>query len=253
MGRSDICTGMNVSPAVIEKFWNNVDQTPTCWNWIGTLDDHGIPVIRCGTKKFGTLEKHSARRVALVLAGKTLLETKHALPGVCRNQLCVNPDHLAMGDEARFWSKVQKLSGEDACWVWTARLDKDSYGQFRICQDGKKFAIKAHTYSWELANSFTLKKGIGHCVCHTCDHPYCVNPAHLFLGTQQENTQDRNNKGRQARGETSGAAKLTESQVIEMRQSRAEGMTLTQLAKLFGVAATTAGYVVNRRSWKHVA
>ena len=82
----------------------------------------------------------------------------------------------------RFWSKVDKTG---SCWVWTARCDKDGYGQF----DGKQ----AHRtiYSWEIGEI-----PVGLLVCHSCDNPPCVNPSHLWLGTAKDNAQDRENKGR---------------------------------------------------------
>jgi hypothetical protein len=87
----------------------------------------------------------------------------------------------------RFWSKVDK-SGE--CWVWTAKaLCENGYGRFYV---GKK-PLRAHRYSWELANG-PITDGLF--VCHRCDNPPCVNPAHLFLGTHQDNMQDMVAKGR---------------------------------------------------------
>lgn len=86
----------------------------------------------------------------------------------------------------RFWSKVDKSSD---CWVWTASTIKDGYGQFR----GPEGMVLAHRFS------YTLQNGVipdGFCVCHTCDNPPCVNPSHLFVGTQKTNTQDMMGKGR---------------------------------------------------------
>lgn len=236
---------------VIDKFWDGVEKTSSCWNWKGYLGKNGLPVIRMGTVKDGRkgLEEYSPRRLSLMLAGKELDPTARVQPW-CRNKLCLNPSHLAHGDEARFWAKVQKM-GDDDCWVWTASLDKDMYGKFRLSENGKKIDIRAHVYSWQLFSGRPVPKGVQ--VCHSCDHPYCVNPRHLFLGTTQDNTKDRNEKGRDAKGEKNGQSKLTVEKVKLIRELYATGnYTKQQLSDQFGVARSVIYNVVTRRRWKHV-
>jgi hypothetical protein len=81
-----------------------------------------------------------------------------------------------------FWNKVNKTSG---CWIWTA-ANKDGYG--RYSNSGY-----AHRISWEMHFG---KIPAGMFVCHKCDNPPCVNPDHLFLGTNQDNVNDMRAKGR---------------------------------------------------------
>lgn len=88
----------------------------------------------------------------------------------------------------RFYSKIEFIPFHE-CWEWTAGLDKDGYGKFWF----KNETIRAHRFSYEL-HFGPIKEGL--CVCHTCDNPGCVRPEHLWLGTIQENSKDRDNKKR---------------------------------------------------------
>lgn len=90
--------------------------------------------------------------------------------------------------EDRFWMKVNKTDG---CWLWTAATFAYGYGIFRV--DGRN--QYAHRVAWELTNG-PIPDGLS-CL-HRCDVPGCVNPDHLFLGTQGDNARDRNAKGRAA-------------------------------------------------------
>lgn len=90
---------------------------------------------------------------------------------------------------ARFWSKVEQIPFH-SCWEWVGHKDKDGYGRVRI----NKVDHRSHRVSWEWANGRKLR--VDELVCHKCDNPSCVNPAHLFVGTARDNTQDMIRKGR---------------------------------------------------------
>ncbi len=151
---------------------------------------------------------------------------------------------------ARFWAKVDRSAGPDGCWLWTASKRPTGYGQFNAGAPAL-----AHRVAWELTNGpVPSGKHAGTtCVCHRCDVPACVNPAHLFLGSQAENLRDMAAKGRHARGETNGAAKLSAAQVAGMRADRAAGMPQAELAAKYGVSQPAVSRIVTGKTWAHYA
>jgi hypothetical protein len=93
---------------------------------------------------------------------------------------------------------------------------------------------------------------VGLFVLHKCDTPRCCNPAHLFLGTQRDNCQDKSRKLRQ-NGAKHALAKLTDDDVRQIRELAAGGMLHTTIGERFGVTGANVGYIVKRATWKHVA
>lgn len=151
--------------------------------------------------------------------------------------------------EERFWSKVDK-SGD--CWLWTASVDRKGYGMFGINRGNGR----AHRIAWELANG---PIPAGKQICHACDNPPCVNPDHLWLGTNRENMEDARLKGKwvgsptKARGEANGGGgKLKESDIPEIRALRAKGWTQQAIANQFGVNQTMISFILRGVAWAHV-
>ncbi len=148
--------------------------------------------------------------------------------------------------EADFWTRVEK--GEDllSCWEWIGCLGLDGYG--KVQDDGK--TKRAHRYSWALRYG-TIPKG--KLVCHSCDNPKCVNPAHLFLGTPADNSRDMVRKSRQAKGERNGMSKLTTAKVLEIKKLLSVDHTHINIAKRFGVHQTLISLIKRGLAWKHVS
>lgn len=140
---------------------------------------------------------------------------------------------------------------DDECWNWLEAVFKGpGYGQL-------SFGGYAHRFAWIVAYG-PIPDGLH--VLHSCDNRLCVNPAHLFLGTNLDNIKDKVRKGRQkpgSFGEQSNLSTLTEEQVREIRKRHrpyAPGRwgNSKQLAAEFGVTRGCIEGIVQRRNWKHV-
>lgn len=145
----------------------------------------------------------------------------------------------------RFWSKVD-VRGQEACWPWKGRRDADGYG--RVQHAGRD--QQAHRVSWELSCG-PIPAGL--CVLHKCDVPPCVNPDHLWLGTNAENLADMRVKGRAASGSRNGRAKLTEADVRAIRVSLATGCAQRAIATGYGVSRGLIGMIASRDRWRHIS
>lgn len=144
--------------------------------------------------------------------------------------------------EERFWSHVDCSGGASSCWLWTGCVGAWGYGSFQ--------RWLAHRFSYMLAHGVELTSD--QCVCHSCDTPRCVNPAHLWVGTPKQNTDDCIAKGRFAVGEGRRSSKLTESQVSEIKSLRASGVGRRKVAAAFNVHTATIQMIDKGRNWKHV-
>lgn len=129
------------------------------------------------------------------------------------------------------------------CWIWEGFIHDNGYGRASI--GGRGMKQSAHRLFYE-AHKGPIPEGM--CVCHKCDTPLCVNPDHLFLGTTLDNNRDRAKKGRYF-GEWNGRSKLTDADVIAIREST---LSLSEIAAKYGIAYQTASEIRVRRRWKHL-
>lgn len=141
----------------------------------------------------------------------------------------------------RIESKVERLT-ECGCWVWMGAITSRGYGQLQ--KNNKK--IYAHRASY-MAFKGDIPDGMY--VCHTCDNVSCVNPDHLFLGSQKDNMQDMKNKGRSTFGEKNGQAKLTPLQILQIKAMK---KTQQKIADCFGISRQLVGYIKSGKRWGHV-
>ena len=184
---------------------------------------------------------------------------------------------LSEKDKERFFSKI-KINPETGCHEWTASKSIKGYGNIGM----SGVVVSSHRVAYLLATGIDP---LELCVCHTCDNPPCCNPEHLWLGTNADNTLDRDKKGRGivlkgdahysrlqpwrlargdrhgaklkpesiSKGSRNGGAKLSDSDVIEIR-SRYSARDISQdvLALEFGVSRMTIQRIVLRKGWKHI-
>jgi len=144
----------------------------------------------------------------------------------------------------RFWSKVDK-KGENECWLWTAGCFNTGYGSFYV--HGK--SERAHRFAYGISVGPIGDK----LVCHSCDIPLCMNPAHLFLGTSTENIQDAVGKGRMhIRGEHSPRAILSEEDIHDIRRRLDLGQTHKMIGNLYMVHSSTIGRISSGDNWSHL-
>lgn len=146
-----------------------------------------------------------------------------------------------------FWSRVDKSGGPDACWPWMLSRRGKGYGQVCI---GNRRVCDTHRVAHVLAVGPIPD---GHFVCHSCDNPPCCNPAHLWIGTPDDNVRDMMRKGRRVwrglPGQTNPRARLSNEQVRAIRKMEGSGVSI---AKRFGVHPVTISHIRTGRSWKSV-
>ncbi len=165
-----------------------------------------------------------------------------------------------MTTEQRFWAKVRKTP---TCWLWTASRRNKGYGAFAYTKDGVLIQDRAHRYSWTIHRG-PIPEGLF--VLHNCpggDNPACVNPAHLFLGTNRINVEDMVRKGRHvAGGQRPGVkyryrkgvdhpgARLKEEDIARIRRRRAAGQSFGKISREEKLSIGHVFRIVTRKAWR---
>ena len=164
----------------------------------------------------------------------------------------MNATYIFMDLKEQFCKYLPDILDENKCWEWKGAINYLRGGYGVICNNKK--TLKAHRVSYELHYEKSL--GNLHCL-HKCDNPSCVNPLHLFAGTNLDNVKDKINKGRcytgHQKGEYNGASKLKDKDVIEIRKLyNTKNYTTIKLGKMYGVNRSTISYIVNNKTFKHL-
>lgn len=146
---------------------------------------------------------------------------------------------------------ARTVQSESGCCLWTGSKDNGGYGT--IHYEGK--VRKAHRVSLAAVHG-DIPKGM--CILHKCDNPACVNPDHLFLGTQVDNIRDMVSKGRQRSGgegrfgHEHPASRLTKPQADEIRAEYANGLSQHAIARRFHVSVMTISRLIRGISWRGI-
>jgi hypothetical protein len=223
--------------SIEERLAKYTKKTDTCWLWIGaTCEGYGIIGIKG--------QSSPARRIYYELY-KNKIPAHECLLSICKNKLCVNPDHHFLQDEKlEFYIKKNDLTN---CWEWLRNTNNKNYGM--ICHKGKMRL--AHRVFYEKYKN-EIPRGMN--VCHSCDNSKCCNPEHLFLGTQADNVHDMENKKRdnKSKGEKHFKAKISKKEVMEVRKKFNEGTTIREVYHLFNYSYQTIYYICINKTWKHL-
>ena len=224
------------------RIWGYVNKTEGCWLWTASCN--------------GTAKKPQINVRGFIIRVHRLfyekfngpLKPKEMVKSACRNSRCVNPAHLRKFSHLdlewaslRFWPFVKKMEG---CWEWMGKRGPKGYGIFNY----NYRSVNAQRISWMINNGPIPNKLL---VCHRCDNPPCVNPEHLFIGTHQNNMDDRQRKGRTLSGEKHYETTLTWQEVHKIRTEYVpiKG-NMVKLAEKYSVHPSVVSNIIHRKTWK---
>lgn len=238
------------------RFWSKVNKTPTCWLWRSGTAIGDTRAFMVNYVDGVCLNEKISRVAYRWMIGE--IPTGSGIKLACGDHRCVNPAHMKLEsveeraeyavrgqerpsrerDVRRFMTKIRKQ--DDGCWRWIASFFNE-YGSFYL--DGK--TTSAHRASFILFNG---QIGDGLVVRHTCDHPWCVAPKHLVLGTYEQNSRDMI-----ARGRNHLTSKLTVEDVAELkgRYVKRDG-ECERLAEAYGLSRSGVQAIVSGKNWPDV-
>ena len=151
-------------------------------------------------------------------------------------------------DAGYFWRRVQNGSPTE-CWEWKASRNPTGYGSYIVFIEGKR-EQRAHRVAFFYATGIAPAEKH---VLHKCDNRACCNPDHLYLGTHQQNMDDRWARNKNSiRGAAHPLAKLTETDVVSIRHQYSQGRGLSDLGREFNVSPQAIFAIVRRVTWKDV-
>lgn len=152
-------------------------------------------------------------------------------------------------DLDRWKSKIKKT---DSCWFWIGSTYRAGYGHFRRKINNKWQMEKAHRFSYEIYYGVTRNSMKGLFVCHTCDNPSCVNPDHLFLGTNKDNVNDMVRKKRHSFGRDKNHSWLSFDLAERIRETKRQNPSLTceELGIKFETSKQQVSRILTNQIWK---
>jgi len=155
----------------------------------------------------------------------------------CKEPFIPNGRALECSLKCKLLNRIKIVNG---CWEWQGKITKCGYGE--ITHNQKYILVHRCSYK-----EFLGEIEIGRNVCHTCDNKKCINPNHLWIGTQKDNIQDAKKKKRLSK---QPMKKFTMEQVVKIRAELQEGMTTTSLAKKYNVSQGVIWNIKSGKSYK---
>lgn len=160
------------------------------------------------------------------------------------------PYRLRLADDGDRFDAAIEMDPNGGCWLWSGASSDFGHG---IATVGGEL-VRAHRHAYE---RWVGPIPVGMKICHRCDVPPCVNPGHLFVGTQAENLADMVAKGRYVqgrvyRGSSNASAKLTEDDALRIRTAVAAGRSFTDVANDNGVSRHTVRRIATGQGWTHL-
>ena len=234
---------------VLQKLLSNIKICKnSCWLWQG--GKNGLGGIRVGLK---TLKPYRLS----YLRHRGMIPKNWVVKSTCEDKSCINPDHLYICDGnayKRIDPLTRLLNGykEDkvtGCWEWQKAKDKDGYGQITIFRK----SIKAHRFSYMQHNGMIPKSWM---VCHKCHNPKCINPKHLFVGTNSDNmlhsSIDKRLNCNHQLGEKNPYNKLKEATVKRVYQLSKEEKTSKYISEITSVPMSNVRNIRYGYTWSHI-
>lgn len=245
------------------RFNERTKRRPDAWFFCSVTCDRQKRGEKIGAKKLQkAIETGHRLKVPCATCGKEVELIKFHLKekNFCSNA-CTIPFLAQKNREKECpdaydkWRKDVEIPEDlEGCWVWKGTLDgwinnehRNKNGHYGLFHWPRGGTMGAHVASYRLHTGDHETKGW--CICHTCDNPICVNPNHLFKGTNEENQLDALVKGRLKVGSQHWMAKFTDDQVREMRKLHSEGVTCKQLGEEYGAHEGTISKIVNGKTY----
>jgi len=240
---------MKIEKTKVSRFWSHVEiREPTeCWPWRKISPKRTVTYL---SDSEGRVITRSIPRAAWILSNKRIIPKRRAVSSICDSSLCCNPAHLYVQGTVDELKKKIPYQHPDKCWEWLGSIDSYGYGRIIISRNGSRTQLRASRLSWVLHNKRPIPRGL--VVCHSCDNPLCINPHHLWVGTIQDNNNDKASKNRSYKpiGELHPQAKLTREEVNQIRELRANNKaSVIELSHQFGVSRSQIYRIILNQRW----
>lgn len=207
-----------------------------CWIWVGAVSGNNALITINGSTK-------SVKRI-LFINKYPFADLRGNLKSSCDNKRCINPDHVITKEQ--WFSSLIKENPISGCHEWQG-MKKGGYGYFYI--NGREKAV--HRMQYEKFKG-EIPKGFN--VCHSCDNPPCVNPDHLWIGTQKDNVHDMIAKKRdhKAFGTRSKNSKINTDQALQIKLLYSQGESIKTIHLKLNISYKIVQHICNGATWKHI-